>query len=476
MTGRRAANESLRALLTTAGWTYEALARNVNALGAENGMRLRYDRTSVAHWLAGSVPRPRTRELIVEAFSRRLCRPVALAELGMGCPAGPGVPGAAGPWGEVTAAERGDAVAHLAELCGADADPARRNLVQEAVCSAAGFEVPRWEERRSGRGPGERPGGGGPGGEEDTVHLRAAVEFFRRAGDFGGRHARTALVVYLRDDVVPRLHEGGPGGAPPRLLAEAARLVHVLARMYADDIRNGAAQSYHRAALRLAAEAGDRTVYASVLRTMSEHALEVGHRRAALRLAEAAARAAPADTPAHDRALLLAQLALAQAATGDGEGAAATLAEAERHRVPAPGAALRGTALPSSRASFAHCRGRTLAALGDRAAAVAALRSSVEHHPATAHLHRALTHAELARLLLADGRLGEACTAWHRFLDDYPHLRSGRADRALAELRGNLRAHAAHPPARALLCRADAAGRREGPWRGRAQHVQHRGV
>ncbi|MEU0189891.1 hypothetical protein ABZ250_08550 [Streptomyces afghaniensis] len=458
MVTRRAANDSLRMLLSTADWTYEALARNVNALGAENGMRLCYDRTSVAHWLAGSVPRPRTRELIAEAFTRRLRRPVALTELGMGDSA-PDVLNDV-PYGGAIAERTTHAVVYLAALCGMDADPARQRLVHQSVYSVRGLDVPVWPERSQDCCSAQRPTASGPTGSEDVESLRAAVDFFHRAGDFGGRHARSALVSYLHDDVVPRLHAKSHESTHLRLLTEAARLVHVLARMYVDDVKNGAAQQYHRAALLLAAEASDRTTYAVVLRSMSTHALDLGHHRLALRLSEAAVSTVPADAPHEVRASLLSQLALAQAAVGDRCRATASLATAERHQhqVPAPGTAGHDErAFCSSWASLAFWKGRTLAALGDRAAAIAALRLSVEYCPATAYLSRALAHAEIARLLLGGGRLDESCAACHRFLDDHLHLRSGRADRILAELRGSLRVHAAHPPVRALLRRADRA-------------------
>ncbi|RSO18280.1 hypothetical protein DMH15_37095 [Streptomyces sp. WAC 06725] len=455
---RRAANDALRALLSAAGWTYEALARNVNALGAENGIRLRYDRTSVAHWLAGSVPRPRTRELIAEAFTRKLRRPVPLGALGMGKSAAPDVLGSLDAYVRKGADGERRAVPLLATLCGMDADPARRRLVQQSVYNAVEIDAPVWPGRSAESSVPERPlTRKDIGRPEGAAGLRSATDFFRRAGDFGGRHARSALVSYLHDDVVPRLHAGGHESTYFPLLAEAARLVHVLAGMYVDDVRNGAAQHYHRAARLLAAEAGDRTTYAVVLRSMSGHALDLGHRRTALRLAVAALGIATADAPPDVRAPLLAQLALAQAAVGDRRRALASLSEVARLQDEMSGRPTSGRCVPGSSGAALACRkGRTLALLGDRTAAIAALRASLEQRSATAYLPCALTRAEIARLLLGDGRLEEACAIWHRFLDDYLHLRSGRADRILAGLRGELRVHATRQPVRSLLRRVDA--------------------
>lgn len=57
---RRDANGLLAALIAEADWTAGELARAVNGLGMAQGLCLRYDRTSVAHWLTGSRPRPRS--------------------------------------------------------------------------------------------------------------------------------------------------------------------------------------------------------------------------------------------------------------------------------------------------------------------------------------------------------------------------------------------------------------------------------
>ncbi|WP_369199575.1 tol-pal system YbgF family protein [Streptomyces sp. PU-14G] len=92
----RAPNGALRALLEETEWTQAAFARALARLGAEVGIHLRYDRTSVAHWLRGSRPDPRVQHLMAEALSRRLGRRVTVGELGMR-------PGAAGARGGRTA-------------------------------------------------------------------------------------------------------------------------------------------------------------------------------------------------------------------------------------------------------------------------------------------------------------------------------------------------------------------------------------
>ena len=82
-TRTRPPNRALRALLEETEWTQTAFAHAITRLGAEIGIHLRYDRTSVAHWLRGSRPDPRVQHLMAEALSRRLGRRVAVTELGM---------------------------------------------------------------------------------------------------------------------------------------------------------------------------------------------------------------------------------------------------------------------------------------------------------------------------------------------------------------------------------------------------------
>ncbi|GCB51685.1 hypothetical protein [Streptomyces sp. NL15-2K] len=65
--------------------------------------------------------------MIAEAFTRRLRRPVTLAELGMGDSA-PDLLNDVDPHGGTIAGSRTHAVARLAALCAMDADPARRCL------------------------------------------------------------------------------------------------------------------------------------------------------------------------------------------------------------------------------------------------------------------------------------------------------------------------------------------------------------
>ena len=62
--------------------------------------------------------------------------------------------------------------------------------------------------------------------------------------------------------------------------------------------------------------------------------------------------------------------------------------------------------------------------------------------------------ARLAEFQLQLGRLEEAARTWHRFLNDYPDLASGRVTTALKTLRALLRPYARNPTAQGVLHRA----------------------
>src|SRR5215472_11140869 len=81
--GPREPNRRLAELIVEAGCSNAGLARRVNLAGAELGLDLRYDKTSVARWLRGQQPRASAPALIAEALGRKLGRPVTVEEIGM---------------------------------------------------------------------------------------------------------------------------------------------------------------------------------------------------------------------------------------------------------------------------------------------------------------------------------------------------------------------------------------------------------
>ncbi|MFJ6011950.1 sporulation protein [Streptomyces sp. NPDC092952] len=81
---QRGPNEKLGTVLALAGISNAGLARRVNDLGAQRGLTLRYDKTSVARWVAkGMVPQGAAPHLIAAAIGAKLGRPVPLHEIGL---------------------------------------------------------------------------------------------------------------------------------------------------------------------------------------------------------------------------------------------------------------------------------------------------------------------------------------------------------------------------------------------------------
>ncbi|WP_369208438.1 sporulation protein [Streptomyces sp. PU-14G] len=80
----RGPNEKLGTVLALAGISNAGLARRVNDLGAQRGLTLRYDKTSVARWVSkGMVPQGAAPHLIAAAIGSKLGRPVPLHEIGL---------------------------------------------------------------------------------------------------------------------------------------------------------------------------------------------------------------------------------------------------------------------------------------------------------------------------------------------------------------------------------------------------------
>ncbi|MCH6162482.1 hypothetical protein [Streptomyces marispadix] len=506
-------NDALRSLLEETRWTQESFARAIAKVGAEAGVPLGYDRTSVARWLRGSRPSPRVQSFIAEALSRRLGRPVYVTQLGMGDgrSGGPGRralrenaaargqegdAGAELPSGDAGFERRAqrqplpaDQLAALtAAVVGpprADAPPPapyRLTLGPPAYATATGThpepaapgrESSADESTAGGPGIGDDPTetaeplrprpprahfpslprGGRPVRRttpDEVASVREHARFFAQQADrHGGGHIRTPLAACLAG-LVRRLRTGGEGPHHPRLVAGAARLSYLLARVYADEQRHGLAQRAFDTAAQLAAEGEDPEGVALVHRALSSQAHQLGHRRQSLALAEAACEAAPPGAAPSTRSFLYAGLAVARAADGERGRALADLRRAEHELARAPADLTTGPESPDGGepvgsyqdAALHYQAGQVRAALGDRDGAVRELRASLRSRPAGERRSRALSEAELAELLLADGRLEEACAAWQGFLEDSALVRSGRARRARDRMPRLLRPYA----------------------------------
>ncbi|MFE2936263.1 hypothetical protein [Streptomyces sp. NPDC059278] len=336
----------------------------------------------------------------------------------------------------------------LSSLVRSDLDPARRRLLAASTYSLTALALP---------GPGlVREPASVSVGEVSSLARMAQMEAMARqfadaAETYGGGAVRTALAGYLVGPVTGWLHASTAEPVHRKLLARAARLTLLLGTMTADDGADALAQRYHHTAACLAAEAGDRAVFAITLRAMATHAHDLGHHTPAVMNLAGRAVDAARDAPRIIRAYTQAHLAVT-AATEDRHTALTALHQAERLHQQADSAPGPFTAYPL--AALHYQRAQTLAALGDRSNAIGAYTASLRLRTPTERHARTLTHAHLAETLLAHGHLDAALTHWTHFLDNYPHLSSVRAARRLDVMRRHLIPHHRHRPAAALLDRA----------------------
>jgi transcriptional regulator with XRE-family HTH domain len=438
-------NARLRALAQEAGWSGAALARAVNRAGAEIGLTLRYDRTSVAHWMAGTRPPAAVAAVVAETLTRKLGRPLGLTELGFAVVPvegnGPLEQGVAQPGAAENGATEYGPTARTALLDLAELDAVRpgtrpyRLTTSRRLSLAASAPAPT---RTSGA---ERV---------TPAHVRAAQDMLRTFttvdSAFGGGHSRAALTGFLRSSVAGWLATPAAPRTRRELLLVSSALACLAGSMCFDEHRHGVAQGYYQAAARLAAEADDAPGQAAALRGLSVQAQELGHRAHALELAEAAS-AQRSRLPTWLAAAVTGQLAVAAAARGERRRALTVLQRS---------AELLGRSEEYGdyhRAAHEHHESEVLSALGDRAGAVAALRRSLQLRPPEERRTRAVGAARLGELLLDGGALEQACASWHAFLDDYPLLRSARADRAVRTLRSRLRPFHGTAAARGVLGR-----------------------
>ncbi|MEU9256588.1 sporulation protein [Streptomyces sp. NPDC048270] len=215
----REPNEKLGAVLALAGISNAGLARRVNDLGAQRGLTLRYDKTSVARWVSkGMVPQGAAPHLIAAAIGAKLGRPVPLHEIGLADADPAPEVGLAFPR-DVGAAVRSATDLYRLDLAGrrggggiwqslagsfsvaAYATPASRWLISPADGSVA--------REPSGAG-GSAPGGSAPGG---SALSGSAPTGSARMGS--ARSAVTPSAVTSSAQDVP-VHDPPAGGSPAR--------------------------------------------------------------------------------------------------------------------------------------------------------------------------------------------------------------------------------------------------------------------
>lgn len=234
------------------------------------------------------------------------------------------------------------------------------------------------------------------------------------------------------------------------MLAAASDLTYLTGWMAMYEKAHGLGQTYYVKALKLASEAQDHVTYCRTLRGMSLQASNLGHGRRSLELAYCAAEAAPAAGP-RLVAFLRGQQAHAASMVGDRYLAHSRLREAEEALAKAD--SRRDAIGGYDRTAWLFHVSHVLYEERDLPGSIRALRQSIKVQPKVERQGRAHAHALLAQRQYAYGHLDASCDSWGRFLDDYEHISSARADDHFETMRAQLRRHANAQPVRGIAGR-----------------------
>ncbi|MGW5336595.1 regulator [Streptomyces bauhiniae] len=470
---QRTPNRQLAALIAEAGFSNAGLARRVDQLGLEHGLDLRYDKTSVTRWLRGQQPRGTTPALIAEVFTRRLGRRLTAQDLGLDAcaPVYAGLEFAGTPEEAVDIVSglwRKDSGSHaeLRKIAFTPAGlvvPSRDWLIGKAddrVAREPAVRVPaqagpvRAPAPPAGRPSGHRVTGG------DLAALRSVGELFRALDDqYGGGHARQALVRYLEHECEPMLRGSYSEQTGRRLFGAAADLTRLAGWTSYDIAAHGLAQRYFVQALRLAQAAGDRAYGSYVLVTMSRQAVYLGHGREAVQLARVAQQGVGTGATPVVQALLHAVEARAHAVLGETRACTGALVRAERALETArPGDDVPHWARFFDEAQLADELGHSHRDLHQFRAAAQHAERSLRLRSAAHARSRLFSRVVLATARLALGDLDLACTLAAEAATQAAEMRSVRAVEYIRDFERRLEPYRDAAPARGYRERVAALG------------------
>ncbi|PYC85364.1 transcriptional regulator [Streptomyces tateyamensis] len=429
----RQPNERLQQLIQEASCSNAGLARRVNLCGAEHGLDLRYDKTSVARWLRGQQPRGQAPQVIAEALGRKLGRGVTVDEIGMadGKNLTSGV-------GLQFAATLAGAVEQVCELWRSDVS--RRDFLGGATVAASALVEPSRDWLITPPDPVVARAGGPRVGPSDVAAIRATTEMLVDLDHrFGSGHVRPVVVHYLNSVVSGLLGGGYREETGRQLFGAVARLTELAGYMAVDTGQPGLAQRYYIQALRLAQAADDRGYGGYVLAaSMSHLAATLGNPREIAQLARAAQEGARSVATPTAMAMFYAAEARGHALLGDSrscELVAARAVAAMEQRNPEDD--------PDWIAHFdeayladelAHCyRDLEQAKQAERQARIA-----LELHPPTRVRRRAVDLVLLATAQLQQREVERACETGTQAMRLLGGLRSNRGMEYLDDFRRRL--------------------------------------
>ncbi|ATL28577.1 transcriptional regulator [Streptomyces formicae] len=450
----RQPNERLQALIQEAGCSNAGLARRVNMCGAEHGLDLRYDKTSVARWLRGQQPRGRAPGIIAEALGRKLGRTVTIDEIGMAN----GKNLASGVGLQFSPTVLG-AIEQVCELWRSDVG--RRDFLSGSSVAASALVEPSRDWLISSPDPQVGRTAGPRVGLSDVAAVKAMTEALTQLDhQFGSGHVRPVVVHYL-NSVVSGLLAGSYREAVGReLFAAVARLTELAGYMAVDTGQPGLAQRYYIQALRLAQAAGDRGYGGYVLAaSMSHLAAQLGNPREIAQLARAAQEGTRGRVTPRAEAMFYAAEARGHALLGDARATQVVAGRAVDAMDRASGEAGSGDDPVWIRHfdhayladEMAHCHRD----LGQADAAARSAQESLEGHPETRARRRAIGLVLLATAQVQRREVEQACHTGLKAVELLGTLRSNRGAEYLDDFQQRLEPYREEPVVREFGARVD---------------------
>ncbi|WP_434595929.1 Tat pathway signal protein [Streptomyces sp. A5-4] len=433
----RERNLALAALLREAGWSQPQAAAAVARVAAESGMREleAISRSHISMWVLGTKPSGRARHILRETLSRRLRRPLTLADLGLEEPTNSTESGSDWSVNPLTV---------LAELGSDDLDMHRRKLLATAAYSAAGLALPASSWWAAAPAAAARRTAVSPRlvRQADIDDVRDLTNFYSaRDQQRGGASGRSSLASHLRDEAAPLLGSRFRTDRHRRdTYSAVAEMTYLAGWMAFDASEHRTAQRYLTLAARIAAEAGDGPLVGHILRALAHQAVDLGHPRKALAMADASmSRDRYGQASQREKALLAIVHARALAADGDRPGTLAAISRAERDLARAGNDDAPGRVDFFQEASLAHETACALRDMGQPADAEIHFQRSVatRRRQQYARTH-SVTLGYLGAVQVHQGRLDEACATWGQALDAMAGVHSGRARDVIVRMQSDL--------------------------------------
>ncbi|MCX4654919.1 tetratricopeptide repeat protein [Streptomyces microflavus] len=424
MAAQRDPNTRLRDVINAADCTYEALARDVRRIAAENGEILQTNKSAISHWVSGTrAPSGRVGQYLAEALSRRAGRTITQTEIGLQA-------------GDGDASAESDPVLAATDLGRADIE--RRRFLAIAAFTTAGVAMPLGYDHEATTRMLRARTGTSLVGAEDVDVVRQITAADER---LGGGHGLTTVTAYLADTAAPMLRGRFPNEALRRAAFGAvAELAYLAGWKHHDLGQEGAAQRYYQVGYKLACEADPHGHAAWMMRALAHQALSLKQPHHCVDLVKGALTRGLGHVDGQTEALLHITHARAYAAVGENPLAARALLAAEDAllREDGPQPSFSRVSGPAAGTVASHTA-RTLTDLADHIGTEQQHRDALTRWDSEKYKRvHALTHADLGDSLAAQARADEAVAAWTQALVLMEGMTSDRTRKAITSIRSTL--------------------------------------